>query len=111
MAGTNLTDDVQSGGAIVEGGNENDTQHSGGAVQRLTAKSTSIASLAALLSRYMGQPVVDQTGINGAYDFELRWRRDEQSTDPGMQDRPPIFTAPKETLGLRLRRKECERTS
>ncbi|HEY3839585.1 MAG TPA: TIGR03435 family protein [Bryobacteraceae bacterium] len=85
-------------------GGDNDTQHSGGRIQRLTAKSTTIASLAILLSRYIGQPVVDKTGISGAYDFELSWSRDEQATDPDTQDAvPSIFTALQETLGLRLR--------
>ena len=58
-------------------------------------------------------PVVDKTGLKGAYDFELKWERNPatmpppgtSSVDPGPTDgaaRPSIFTALQEQLGLKL---------
>ena len=97
---------VEKGGAKLKRSDseDNDTQHTGGRVERLAAKGTTMATLVELLSRYMGQPVVDRTGLDGKYDFELRWSRDDQNPEPGMQDVPPsIFTALQETLGLRLK--------
>jgi uncharacterized protein (TIGR03435 family) len=82
---------------------ENSTQHSGGAVQALKATNTTIATLAGLLSRYLGQVVVDKTGIDGVYDFELHWTRNDAVADDAKADAPPpIYTALQETLGLRL---------
>lgn len=81
---------------------DDDTQHSAGAVESLAARKTSMASLAALLSRYMGQPVVDRSGIEGVYDFELRWSRDDQSAERANDAPPSIFTELQEKLGLRL---------
>lgn len=46
-----------------------------------------------------GRVVVDQTGLGGHYDFELKY-----ATGPG-SDAPSIFTALREQLGLRLERR------
>jgi uncharacterized protein (TIGR03435 family) len=83
----------------VEPGGGSDTDHSGGRVQTLRAKGTSMAFLAGLLSRYMGQVVVDRTGIEGVYNFEMKWSADDQNTDDSV---PSLFTAIQGTLGLRL---------
>jgi uncharacterized protein (TIGR03435 family) len=84
----------------VEAGGNN-TDHTGGTVQTLNAKSTSIASFAGLAARYVGAVVVDKTGIDGVYDFQLRWTTDSQSADD--PDAPPPFpVAIQEALGLRL---------
>ncbi len=82
---------------------ENNTEHSGGAVQALKATNTSLDALAGLLSRYIGQLVVDRTGLDGVYDFELHWTRDDAGSEAAGQDAPPtIYTAVQQTLGLRL---------
>jgi uncharacterized protein (TIGR03435 family) len=81
-----------------------DTNGTGARVRTLTAKRTTIASLANLLSRYLGQMVVDNTGIAGAYDFEFRWNAGDQADAPDPTDTAPsLFTAVEETLGLHLR--------
>jgi uncharacterized protein (TIGR03435 family) len=46
-------------------------------------------------------PVVDETGLSGTYDVNLRWSNDASPTD----DLPSVFTAVQEQLGLRLERR------
>jgi len=54
------------------------------------------------------RPVVDMTGLKGYYDFELAYLPelppgfDTSRLPPGMIDRPPLFVALPEQLGLRL---------
>ena len=80
-----------------------DTNHQGGRIQTLSAKGTSMAKLADLLSRYLGEVVIDKTGISGAYNFDLRWTSDdEKPNEPGIEPAPTLFIALQETLGLRL---------
>jgi uncharacterized protein (TIGR03435 family) len=55
-----------------------------------------------------GRPVIDQTGLTGYYDFELSFRPilpPEESADalpPEVRDLPPVSTALREQLGLKL---------
>lgn len=77
----------------------------------LTARGMTMAGLARLLSRGVGRPVLDRTGLASAYDLELEW-----SSDVGLESAPPgsagaselrpdgvsLFTALQEQLGLRL---------
>jgi uncharacterized protein (TIGR03435 family) len=75
----------------------------------LDAKSTTIRKLADLLARMTGQPVADETGLAGAYDFQLEWSPDETiklapdappvTTNP---NGPSLFSALQEQLGLKL---------
>lgn len=52
--------------------------------------------------------IVDQTGIDGLYDFELLARWEEQAGNPAEgprvanPDAPPLFTALEKQLGLKL---------
>jgi uncharacterized protein (TIGR03435 family) len=48
--------------------------------------------------------VIDRTGIDGAFDFDLGWTVDSASvaTAPAQNELPSIFTAVREQLGLRL---------
>jgi uncharacterized protein (TIGR03435 family) len=54
--------------------------------------------LAAMLTRPVHRPVVDQTGIQGGFDIKLDYAP-EGATDSSL---PTIFTALQEKLGLRL---------
>jgi uncharacterized protein (TIGR03435 family) len=49
----------------------------------------------------VGAPVSDETQLAGAYDFDLRWSDDLVPSD----DRPTIYTALQEQLGLKLERR------
>ncbi len=77
----------------------------------LTANAQPISTLADTLSTYLGQPVVDQTGLKGAYRFTLEFATQGglgpdgtplppgPAADPGV---PSLFTALREQLGLKL---------
>ena len=52
------------------------------------------------LSRELDRPVVDRTGLAGTYAFSLVWAAREPLA--GTDDRPSLFTAVQEQLGLRL---------
>jgi len=80
-----------------------------GHVETLTAANTSMATLADLLSRLRGEPVADQTGLAGVYNFSLKYADDELNANATDIDGvPSLFTALQETLGLRL---QAQKTS
>lgn len=54
------------------------------------------------LSRMLDRPVVDETGLSGAYTFELTWDPNSGSVSRADADRASLFTALREQLGLRL---------
>jgi uncharacterized protein (TIGR03435 family) len=59
-----------------------------------------VHSLANNLSALLGRQVVDQTGLNGSYDFDLQYALDElTATDT---DRMPLLDAVQSQLGLKL---------
>ncbi|HET9358522.1 MAG TPA: TIGR03435 family protein [Vicinamibacterales bacterium] len=57
-----------------------------------------MSQIAMGLSQTAGRMVVDQTGLSGIFDVELRYTSDPLSSS----DAPSIFTATQEQLGLRL---------
>jgi bla regulator protein BlaR1 len=80
----------------------------------MTACATPMSDLARQLQLELGRPVLDQTGLDGNYNFELKWTPDTNSSgamtepSPGAEAPPPdasgpsIFTAIQEQLGLKL---------
>jgi uncharacterized protein (TIGR03435 family) len=73
------------------------------------------AALAYWLSRQLGRTVVDKTELEGEYNFTLEWQPepgggvetlglppDPRTSPPADMNRPSIFTAVQEQLGLRL---------
>jgi len=66
---------------------------------RMVAHHVSMAQFAYQLSREIGRPVFDKTGIEGAFDITLEYAP-VNSADAG--PRPSIFTAIQERTGLRL---------
>ncbi len=73
---------------------------SNGNARKITSSGTavSMADFADFLSRRIDQPVVDDTGLKGIFDFKLEWSKD----DTGEATAPLIFTALQDQLGLRL---------
>ena len=87
----------------------------GGPSLSLAAQGISLVDLAQLLSRQLGTPVADKTGMTGSYDFSLQWTPDESQPSHGvdgdsMPGGPPapgaagpsFFRAIQEQLGLKL---------
>jgi uncharacterized protein (TIGR03435 family) len=68
----------------------------------LTATSSSIGNLIVALSRQLRRPVIDRTGLDGRYSFELEWTPELVACPEANEGAPSIFTAVRERLGLRL---------
>ena len=64
----------------------------------MEVKRGTMAQFARQLSFYAGRPVVDRTGLDGAYAFTLDW----VPAPPPDSDAPDIFAALREQLGLLL---------
>jgi uncharacterized protein (TIGR03435 family) len=84
---------------------------------RITAKATDMKMLTRFLSTQLGRPVVDETGLEGNFDFVIEWTPDGPLMGPagtpiqarpgqppaaGDASGPSIFTALTEQLGLKL---------
>jgi len=65
-----------------------------------------MARICTALGSVLQRPVVDETGLTGAYDLELKYSTDEAlaGKEKTIEDitGPTIFTAVRESLGLRL---------
>lgn len=64
----------------------------------ISGRDVSIPQLAQLLSVQLERHVMDRTGLTGGFSFDLTFAAD-QANDP---DRPSLFTALQEQLGLKL---------
>jgi uncharacterized protein (TIGR03435 family) len=73
---------------------------------QLTAKESSIAEFASALSSQMDRPVVDRTGIDGVYDFTLKWSPGDDPDATDSATGASLFTVIQETLGLKLEGKK-----
>jgi bla regulator protein blaR1 len=60
------------------------------------AKKIDMPMVAANLGGELGVPVIDKTGLSGAYDINLQWNPDDDGSGPS------IFTALQEQLGLKV---------
>lgn len=69
---------------------------------RLINPAATLDLIAALLSRPLGKPVVNQTGISGVYQLDLRFAPEGGEATQTASTRPSIFTAVQEQLGLKL---------
>ena len=66
---------------------------------KLTARAASVQDFADLLASKLGRPVMDRTGIDGKFNFNLHFAPDNAPPDT-ME--PSLFTALQEQLGLKL---------
>ncbi len=66
-----------------------------------TGMATFTKVLSHVLLETIGRPILDKTGLTGTYDFILRWRAPDGSSESSA-NRPDIFSALKEQLGFRL---------
>jgi uncharacterized protein (TIGR03435 family) len=72
--------------------------HGGGGKSELAATAVSMAALARYVGNRVGRIVVDKTGLSDSYDFTLEWAADDAPDSPA----PPLVTALREQLGLKL---------
>lgn len=68
---------------------------------RLSLKSARLDALAGLVSSLLESRVVNESNVDGWFDFEMSWRPDNVSADANDR-RPSLFTAMEEQLGLKL---------
>lgn len=86
----------------------NVNMNGGAAGSTLNGKGMTMVRLADILSGIAHRPVHDATGVDGAYDVDLKYSLDLAASDSGApaKDRsmsyPTLFTALREQLGLRL---------
>jgi uncharacterized protein (TIGR03435 family) len=66
----------------------------------ITAAGADMTNLLHVLQLQIGRPVIDRTGLQGHYNFVLKWTPDQDSASPDAG--PSIFTALQEQLGLKL---------
>lgn len=74
------------------------TEIGGGEGHRIKAHHITMQQLAGALQGYVGDPVLDETGLTGLYDLNLDFTVDENMSAEG----PRIFEAVQEQLGLKL---------
>jgi uncharacterized protein (TIGR03435 family) len=79
---------------------ENENSNGGVVTMRMT--NMSMGEFAPDLGYFVGRPVVDQTGLTGRYDFQLKWTADESKAPTDGSAPPGMFTAIQEQLGLKL---------
>jgi uncharacterized protein (TIGR03435 family) len=79
----------------------------------INAQALSMDDFAHTLRRILDRPVIDQTGLPGLWDLNLKWTPDESQfsgmmrgpqppSDESADAPPPLFTAIQEQLGLKL---------
>jgi uncharacterized protein (TIGR03435 family) len=71
----------------------------------LTGGAVTIQDLAGPLGVMVSKPIVDKTGLTGAYDIDLQWDPTGLAVEPAKlesSEAPSIFTAVEEQLGLKL---------
>jgi bla regulator protein BlaR1 len=78
--------------------------HPNGKIGRVEANSVPIRFLTAFLSRELGRTVNDETRLDGMYTYRLDWSPQTGPNDAA-PERPSLFTALTEQLGLRLESK------
>jgi uncharacterized protein (TIGR03435 family) len=73
---------------------------------KLTATHADMDRLTVWLGRLLNQPVVNDTGVTGSFDFELEYQSPRLQRTDGANEKEPslptIFTALQEKLGLKL---------
>ncbi|MGO9257165.1 MAG: TIGR03435 family protein [Bryobacteraceae bacterium] len=69
---------------------------------KIFSNSMSMTQLTGLLSYFLGQPVLDITGLQGWFDVKLQWPVEDAQAPVVPLASPPIFGALREQLGLAL---------
>lgn len=72
--------------------------------ETMTAIGVPMGTLVRFLAGETHMPVVDDTGLKGDYNFNMKWQREQEGPDSGLHDQalPTIYAALPEQLGLKL---------
>jgi uncharacterized protein (TIGR03435 family) len=70
--------------------------------QKHAVAKVSMEGFAEFLSGQAGRPVLDKTGLTGAYEMTLDWANDSAPSASDADAMPSLFTALQEQLGLKL---------
>jgi uncharacterized protein (TIGR03435 family) len=79
-----------------------ETVYENGGERTLQMTNVTLKDLALMMKVFLDRPVVDQTGLQGRYDFQLEYTFDELRATPDANAAPSVFTAVQEQLGLKL---------
>ncbi len=82
------------------------TGNGSGGKQDWRITNNSMADFAGFLRNFVDQPMVDQTGLTGKYDFKLAWAREDAAPGADTGSLPGLVTALREQFGLRLDREK-----
>ena len=83
-------------------GTPDENERSNGGVVTMRMTNMSMGEFAPDLGYFLGRPAVDQTGLTGRYDFQLKWTADETRAPADGSAPPGLFTAIQEQIGLKL---------
>jgi uncharacterized protein (TIGR03435 family) len=79
----------------------NQGNRGGGGMRILKFTAMPMSTFALNMNFYEDRPVVDHTGLQGRYDFTLKWTFDDsQASD--QDSAPSLFTAIREQIGLKM---------
>ncbi len=94
---------ANKGSKLKEADTQTGTAANSGVMGRISSSGLPMTELAALLSRFLRVPVLDATGLRGAYEVHLTWTPDQVAPASEPSEYPELFTAIQEQLGLALR--------
>ncbi len=83
-------------------GTPSENENSNGGVVTMRMTNMSLGEFAPDLAFFLDRPAVDQTGLTGRYDLQLKWTADESKALADGTAPPGMFTAIQEQLGLKL---------
>jgi len=68
----------------------------------LAARAMALSFFVLNLARWTDRVVVDRTGLDGRFDWEIQWTPDDTPPDPGARGVPSLVTALREQAGFSL---------
>jgi len=83
-------------------GTPSENENSNGGIVTMRMTNMTMAEFAPDLAFFLERPAVDQTGLTGRYDLQLKWTADESKAPTDGTAPPGMFTAIQEQLGLKL---------
>jgi uncharacterized protein (TIGR03435 family) len=83
-------------------GTPSENENSNGGVVTMRMTNMTMGEFAPDLAYFLDRPAVDQTGLKGRYDLQLKWTADESKASADGSAPPGLFTAIQEQLGLKL---------